>query len=260
MKKIFFSLVSFCLLITLVLPLSGCSNTCSLPADPPQNRESYIGEIAQLWESTALICGCDETASSGELYTVALSSPKLVGADGKAITQEDLKPGMKVQIFYTGGIQETWPAGFTSVEKIAVMEEGTDLLSMYSDVLKEIYICSEGLNKDINLIALDLTKTINLTDAQKSALSYMAWNEFDLDTVLSTSEQLCKQGLINEDELFFENGILIEISTEETPGKKSFTFSVSKWRSGLGAVFFEDCSAKYRSGHWQYTLGGAAIS
>jgi hypothetical protein len=40
----------------------------------------------------------------------------------------------------------------------------------------------------------------------------------------------------------------------------SFTFDVSKWRSGTGAYFLNDCKAVKKSRVWNYTIGSEMIS
>ena len=55
----------------------------------------------------------------------------------------------------------------------------------------------------------------------------------------------------------WEDGLFITIKTNED-GK---TFNAQKWRSGLGAYFFIECSAnKNIFGKWSYTVGSEAIS
>jgi hypothetical protein len=49
------------------------------------------------------------------------------------------------------------------------------------------------------------------------------------------------------------------MSTSEEK-ENSFKFTASKWVSGLGAYFYNDCSAEKKDGKWSYTLGGIAIS
>ena len=54
-----------------------------------------------------------------------------------------------------------------------------------------------------------------------------------------------------------------ELLEERTPeGTAAVTFDAEKWRSGLGAYFFCDCtSIQTAGGHWDgYTVGSEAIS
>ena len=53
----------------------------------------------------------------------------------------------------------------------------------------------------------------------------------------------------------WEDGCLFSITGET--GK----FDAQKWRSGLGAYFFLDCTASMeQDGTWTYTVGGEAIA
>ena len=257
-KKLLCIICSFLLIAGL---FCGCSEQNNAPHTDPDSV-NYIGEIANVSGSVLLVCGCDDTASSGELYTVGIASKEIVDANGAVVSPDQLKVGMKVSITYSGHIQATFPSHFDSVTKITVLEEGDDLVSMYLEVLKSLYESSPGLNSDIEMISIDLTKTTNLTNAQKSALTYLCWNEFDIEPYNYTHKQLCDEGLINEETLTFEKGILFEIGVndEPAPTDRKFEFYASKWRSGDGAVDIHDCVAKCDGGVWSYRIGTNSVS
>ena len=45
------------------------------------------------------------------------------------------------------------------------------------------------------------------------------------------------------------------------PDYSGVRFDAEKWRSGLGAYFFLDCTASMeQDGTWTYTVGGEAIA
>lgn len=81
-----------------------------------------------------------------------------------------------------------------------------------------------------------------------------------LDYVTGTWEELCDQGYIDKENLYWDNGVFLSIELTEE-GARKFTFTAEKWRGGLGAIFYTGCAAKPgRSGQWSYEPGGFAIS
>lgn len=63
------------------------------------------------------------------------------------------------------------------------------------------------------------------------------------------------------------DGVLFSITADESGGNEVFSlpvlkFDAEKWRSPLGAYFFEDCKAVWsESGSWgSYSVGAEAIS
>ena len=83
---------------------------------------------------------------------------------------------------------------------------------------------------------------------------------YELEIIDSTFEALQKDGYILTDELYFPNGILIQI--EDTPIQKdsTFTFNASKWRSGLGAIGYNNASITYNNDTWNITTQGSWVS
>lgn len=76
---------------------------------------------------------------------------------------------------------------------------------------------------------------------------------------LSTGDELTEEGLINKENLYFPEGILITIKTEKVKNN-SFRFDVEKWRSGLGAIGYDSCEGTFEDGGGTYRLGEAWIS
>lgn len=65
-----------------------------------------------------------------------------------------------------------------------------------------------------------------------------------------TFDQLVKEGLINEEELYFPTGIIITISNSEyNEGKQTLEYVINKWRSGLGAIGYKG-KAKFDGEEW----------
>lgn len=164
---------------------------------------------------------------------------------------------MILEISYDGTILESYPARLSNVTKVVMKEQRESIISFYQKLIHQIYEEDEGLNGDISEIALDLTKVENLSDVQKKALAYVIASDYSIETRLTTREELEEEGAIIN--YFYEDGILIELSTSAMKEYK-FEFKISKWRSGLGAIGYDNCKAYKEDNLWRYELGGAWIS
>ena len=143
------------------------------------------------------------------------------------------------------------------------------IVRLYFEVIKEVYSEDPGLNGGISIISLDLSGTNNLSAEDKEDLRDLVSSEYSFDTYTYTYDELVDQGLIDEglidDELtdekisYFEKGILFEIT--DTPiTDNAFTFQIEKYRSGIGALAYSECTAKKTGDTWEYTLSGAMMA
>lgn len=217
----------------------------------------FTGKIVQLTEGTLLLASAepsDETICLLDLAGLALQDDQ-----GKTLTADSLRSGMIVTVKYDGWMETIYPARLSGATKLTVQAEGDDLVGLYLTVLEALYQVDSGLNSDITQLAFDLEDVHNLSAAEKQALLYLAWQQFQLETYPATFEDLQESGKIPEGELYFADGLLITFADEPLKNNR-FTFSAQKWRSGLGAYFFDDCTASKRNGAWQYTIGAEAIS
>ncbi len=197
-----------------------------------------------------LVANAEDDAKSSDIYTVSTDFD---------FDASKIKPGSIVKIGYDGMIMETYPAKLGDIKYINFIEQKDDLVGLYEKVFDKLWETDKGLNTDIDILAFDLSKTTNLTDAEKSALIYVLGNKYSLETVSGTFDQLSKDGYIDNEKLYFENGILFSFEvTKES--KNSFMFNAQKWRSGLGAYFFQDCTARKNKDGWDFKIGSEAIS
>lgn len=135
-------------------------------------------------------------------------------------------------------------------------------------VLEDLWEVDAGLNGNAKYISIDLSKAPGeLTDGEKSAISYIFTKAHDKICLELTFEELREQGYIKNDELYWEDGVLFSItdnmkSEEHYYGLRVIKFNAQKWRSGLGAYFFNDCTASWpQKGTWtDYNIGSQAIS
>ena len=79
-----------------------------------------------------------------------------------------------------------------------------------------------------------------------------------MEVLEGTWQELADEGYIDEENLYFPDGVLITLAVTEGD-REGFRFTLDKWRSGLGAV---GCSgeAGFDGQWWNYTIGEHWIS
>ncbi len=133
----------------------------------------------------------------------------------------------------------------------------TDVCELYLLVLEDLWNVDPGLNDGISQIGIDLSELSHLTEPEKETVMNEFASKHDLPFIAGTWEELCEQGYIDKDDLYWEDGLFFSIKTNSKPT----SFDAQKWRSGLGAYFFGQCTAqKNKDGTWSYTVGQEAIS
>jgi hypothetical protein len=148
-----------------------------------------------------------------------------------------------------------------------------DVCELYLEVLEDLWDVDPGLNDGITQIGIDLSELSHLTDAEKEKVMRDFAARHDLPYIAGTWEELCEQGHIDKENLCWEDGLFFSIKTDEDavwdlpnikdgdPVPDLTAFDAQKWRSGLGAYFFGQCTAqKDADGKWSYTVGQHAIS
>lgn len=132
--------------------------------------------------------------------------------------------------------------------------EELDMVGAYTTVIDKLYNEDTALNHDIKYIAVDTSLIKNLSDEQKSVLLKEIEN-YGYIVLDMTFEELEKQGYIED--LYFKEGILFKVEDISKSGN-SITMDVSKWRSGLGAIGYNDLVVKYRNGKWEVIKTGSS--
>lgn len=133
-------------------------------------------------------------------------------------------------------------------------KEAPDTIGAYTAVIDKLYNEDTALNSDIKYIVIDTSKISNLSDEEKSKL-LKDLEKYGYTVLDMTFEELEKEGYIKD--LYFEEGILFKIEDEPVSGK-SITMDVSKWRSGLGAIGYDDLKVEYKNSKWEVTKTGSA--
>lgn len=211
-------------------------------------------EILEVKDTYILVA--DPEKESG-LYTVGYG-PVMEDEKGKEIEISDLKQGMIVELFWDGMVQETYPAQFTFEKLKLTGETGSRELALYTKIMKELAEKDPGLNDGIGEGYFDFTGVTSLTAAEKEGLAYIAGGYYGVFGRQATAEELTEKGLMDQ-EKGIENGILITLEELSSSGNK-VKCSAKKYRSGTGAYYLNDITAKYSGGEWTYKIGVEAIS
>lgn len=221
---------------------------------------------------------------AGEVYTMSVGDAD-VFIDGTLSNASVLEDGMLTEVRYTGGIMETWPGQIGNVESVSVYSKGTqqnplgqyyDLCGLYLQVLNDLWDVDSGLNGGAAYVSVDLSEAPgDLTEGEKEAIAWIFAGAHGVDVLTLSYQELAEQGYLSEYDILddehkiyeWTDGVLFSI-TARTVGQDEvyslpvLQFNAEKWRSPLGAYFFEDCKAVWsESGSWNsYSVGAEAIS
>lgn len=195
---------------------------------------------------------------SSDKISVGTNSTIIYDEDKKKVDLGEIQIGDSIKITYNGLILESYPAQITA-NYINILESNL-LIDGYITIIDDIYKDDSALNSDINMIALNLSETKILSEADKEILFIKLHDLYGLEIKESTFDQLVEEGLINKEELYFPKGILINISNAEyNEDKKTLKFDIEKWRSGLGAIGYEG-KAKFDGEKWTISKENMWIS
>jgi hypothetical protein len=196
---------------------------------------------------------------SSDKISVGVTELILKGMNGEDITLQELKPGDILEITYNGMILESYPAQIQASD-IKVIGHN-NLIDGYLAIIDDIWNEDSGLNSEIEMITVDTTEWTNLTDIEKEIILTGMKDAYGFEITVGTFDELADQGIIDKENLYFENGVHIVISDMKYDEKaEKITYSISKWRSGLGAVGSDDSKAEYKDGKWLIKKGAMWIS
>ena len=211
-------------------------------------------------------------AGETELYTLPLEGMTLY-LDGSSMDASGIESGMSAEVWYTGGVQETYPAQFSQVVAVSFTRETDDgvydLCGLYLQVLEDLWNKDTGLNGGAEVVSVDLSKAPGgLTAGEKAAVAYIYAQKHGVQGLTMTFDELREEGYLMGEKLeggstaySFTNGLLFTITPDETQENgASVCFSAEKWRSPLGAYYFTKCTASRGDNGWEYTVGAEAIS
>lgn len=148
-----------------------------------------------------------------------------------------------------------------------------DVCELYLEVLEDLWNVDSGLNSGLSQIGIDLSELSHLTEVEKDAVMNEFASKHKLPYMVGTWEELCEQGFIDQENLYWKDGLFFSIKTNEdavwnlpaiterNSVPELTSFDAHKWRGGLGAYYFGQCTAqKNADGKWSYTVGQEAVS
>ncbi len=266
-------MVFLCVYFSLSLTLGACGaapQSVSCPAVSASDPEPLAAP-----EPAAQVTKTFRVVGSGERLLLAEADGGQGAVYDLPSEAEGLTPGALVDVTWNGDTLETYPCQFGGEPSITVREDGfDDRCRLYLDVLEDLWTVDEGLNSSgMEYVGVDLSQT-SLSESERSAVAWLFGEKHGADPLEETYEELQEHGYITGEPLEgsdakfwqWEDGCLFSIEEQEdalvTFGFSSVTFDAQKWRSGLGAYYFDDCTAtRGQDGSWgDYTVGSEAIS
>ncbi|TAH63819.1 MAG: DUF3221 domain-containing protein [Anaerolineaceae bacterium] len=197
-------------------------------------------------------------SSSSDRISVATGEAEIIDDKGNVINVDVLKSGDRIKVSYDGMIAESYPAQITA-NKIELLGRN-NLIDGFLALIDDLYQTDSGLNGGITMIAFDTTDWTMLSAIETEIILAIAKEEYKLEVLVGTFDELAEQELIDKDNLYFENGILIVIEEIEINNDKDkISCSIRKWRSGLGAIGW-DAEARLTKDKWEITRSGMWIS
>ena len=117
--------------------------------DTPDPEPQYAGADTM----TLRVVGDGENgtlilAGETEVYALPLEGVTLY-LDGGSVSASEIESGMSAEVWYTGGVQETYPAKFSQVVAVSLSREENaqyDLCGLYLQVLEDLWNEDDGLN------------------------------------------------------------------------------------------------------------------
>lgn len=252
----------------LALPLfAGCTAAPKLEAPPAAATpgSEAPGTAAVEPEGGALLTGTVIDVSDGSLLLAGegdydgLYRLSLDGVPVEPGGVETLCVGKRAEVTFGGTVAECFPGIPGGVTRVRAVDGDLSPFVLYRQVLFDLMETDEGLNGGARYLGVDLSGAANLTGGEKLALQYLLEQQYGLSVLPGTFDELCEQGYIDRDALYWEDGVLLQIALAED-GTDTFRFDAEKWRSGLGAIYWTDCTAARGADGWTYEVGGFAIS
>lgn len=269
----------------LTAPEASCNNAPEVSAPPsisqPSDSPDIDSEPGGIMLKTRIMDGAEtgdlllaglETGSD-DIYSLAIPTDCSLTIDGVEAAASSLEDGMELDILFHGKITESFPAQLDQIYTLSARSAPggsyRDLCGFYLQVLNDLWSVDPGLNDDIAIAGLDLSNLpCELTPGEKKALSWLFGRQHGVPVIVATAEELAQQGYLTQPEdglPYWEDGCLFSLTvheTDETYSLPTLRFDAMKWRSGLGAYCFSDCTAVWpQNGTWStYTIGAEMIA
>ena len=218
MKRLFAAILCLCL-------LAGCGrtdstgNTCRAEEGSGESMVSdtmggsgekavSAGEtfrIIQEQPENLLLAKTD--GNSADVYTLSLRDAELT-LDGNAFDRNELGA---YQSFPDGTLTgalvevacdlvlETYPGQLAEVTAVNIRSDGfDDRCALYLRVLNDLWAVDEGLNSDITMLSVDLSRT-GLSDSEQAAVAWVFGGMHDISETMTMSyEELAAEGYLSD--------------------------------------------------------------
>lgn len=244
--------------------------------DTPDPKPQYVGAdtitlrvVGDGEDGTLILAG--ET----EVYALPIDGVTLY-LDGGSVSASEIESGMTAEVWYTGGVQETYPAQFAQVVAVSFAREtdsgAYDFCGLYLQVLEDLWNKDAGLNGGAEIVSVDLSKAPGgLTVGEKAAIAYVFAQRHSVEGLTMTFDELREEGYLAGEKTengkmaySFPNGLLFTVTPDEgANGDDSapvIAFAAQKWRSPLGAYSFTNCAASRGESGWEYSVGAEMIA
>lgn len=234
-------------------PINEATNgTTSQTSNETNNQETKEFEATVIeGNSGLLVTPVFDSSEFSSSDKISVSLQESEQQDGNTTESTKYKTGDFVRITYDGNIAESYPAQIRA-SKIELIGRNL-LMEGYLAIIDDIYQEDNELNNGITMIAFNTTRWINLSFAEKEILLALIKEKYDLEIIESTDDELKEMGLVDEDSLYFKEGILIELTEmhyiEES---NELSATVGKWRSKNGDIGWA-AKARYKEGSWEIT-------
>ena len=297
MKKwcLFLSVYTILCLLAACAAGGGTSSSEEAPTEEPQ-ESTVVCRVISVTDSGTLVLA--ERDKDTGLYTLSLAD-QAITLDGGAFDPAEpgayqtlpggSLAGTTVTVTFDGGIQESWPMGFSNVTALDFSTEDFDNLGdLYLRVLEDLWNVDSAMNENITELGIDLSAT-RLTGSEREAVAYAFGAAHGLMAMEATFEELVDQGYISASPLlasgsdeeiqepehyFYEwkNGCLFSITESDepvvfsmpsqAPGREGIRFDAQKWRAPLAAYIFYNCTAaRAAGGAWgDYTVESEIVA
>lgn len=133
-------------------------------------------------------------------------------------------------------------------------KQAPNVVDAYTMVIDKLYMEDSGLNDGIKYLAIDTSLMVNLTDDVKKAELLKQLKNYGFIVLDTTFEELEKKGYIHD--LYFKEGILFRIEDEPIKNN-SIIMKASKWRSGTGAMGYDNLIIEYKNNKWKISKSGS---
>ena len=252
----------------LALPLfAGCTAAPKLEAPPAAATpgSEAPGTAAVEPEGGALLTGTVIDVSDGSLLLAGegdydgLYRLSLDGVPVEPGGVETLCVGKRAEVTFGGTVAECFPGIPGGVTRVRAVDGDLSPFVLYRQALFDLMETDEGLNGGARYLGVDLSGAANLTGGEKLALQYLLEQQYGLSVLPGTFDELCEQGYIDRDALYWEDGVLLRVALVED-GTDTFRFDAERWLGGLGAIYWTDCTAARGADGWTYEVGGFAIA